>query len=106
VYAVDDQMGWGPGNYEFYVEADGYNPQFGYRTWNGSSTLTVNFALAPFAPPPSINIEGLTRFHTAVAASQEAYPTAASTSSSPRAATGPMPLAAPLWQELSTHRSC
>jgi hypothetical protein len=49
-YAVDDQMGWGPGDYQFYVEADGYNPQFVYRTWNGISTLNVDFAIEPLAP--------------------------------------------------------
>ncbi|MBW6468055.1 MAG: cadherin-like domain-containing protein, partial [Coriobacteriia bacterium] len=49
-YAVDDQMDWGPGDYRFYVEADGYTPQFEHGYWNGSSTLAVNFALELLAP--------------------------------------------------------
>jgi putative cell wall-binding protein len=61
----------------------------------------VTFALQP--PPASIPIEGLSRFHTAVAASVEAYPLALTTSSSPPAATGLTPWAAPLWQVRSTH---
>jgi alpha-tubulin suppressor-like RCC1 family protein len=57
-------------------------------------------------PPTSISIAGTSRFHTAVAASQEAYPLALTTSSSPRAATGLTPLAARLWQERSMRPSC
>jgi ribosome-associated toxin RatA of RatAB toxin-antitoxin module len=67
-------------------------------------TIHVTFAPSPRLPPsPSRGSHASTpRWQPP----RRPTPTAASTSSSPPAATGLMPLAAPLWQVLSTRRSC
>jgi putative cell wall-binding protein len=72
-YTLVDRFGYGEGEYRFQAGASGYqDSEFLKETWDGETPLDLDFTLVPI--PASIPIEGLSRFHTAVAASQEAYP--------------------------------
>ncbi len=44
-YVLYDEMGYGAGEYKFLADASGHEPQETITSWDGSSTLTVDFEL-------------------------------------------------------------
>lgn len=72
LYTVRDEAGLGAGEYEFLGSASGRADVTHAKQWDGTAVLSLDFELSNEAV--AVPVQGDTRFQTAVAASQLAFP--------------------------------